>query len=367
MASTLGTVYSTTGNHEMHPTNAFPPASISTSAQWMYDLLSASWSRWIGPEATSSTKSQQGVYSVRHPNSNLRIISLNTNMYYVQNYWLYRKTMLRDPNGQFEWLVSELDKAEMVGERVYIVGHMSVGSHDAFYDQSNYLDQIVNRYANTIAGMFYGHTHKDHFQISYSDYSKRSRDTASAMSYIGPSLTPTSGMPAFRVYLVDPVTFAVLDHETYIADMEDPNFQTKPVWKKYYSAKEKYAPLVGPEFEDAAAELTPAFWHRLTEVFEQDQAAFDDYVARKTRGWDVKPCEGECRDLEICELRAARAQDNCYEAEPGVHFKKRAENPFHERDECGISVGRATVGSLAVRGEGVRLLSEVVAAGERPI
>jgi sphingomyelin phosphodiesterase len=288
-------------------------------------------------------------------------------MYYVQNYWLYRKTMLRDPNNQFEWLVTELDKAEMAGERVWIIGHMSVGAHDAFHDQSNYLDQIVNRYSYTIAGMFYGHTHKDHFQISYSDYKNRKAETASAMSYIGPSLTPTSGMPAFRVYLVDPVTFAVLDHETYITDMSDPSFQKSPVWKKYYSAKEAYAPLLGnSSFLDPTTELTPAFWHRLTEVFERNQDAFNHYVARKSRGWDVQSCDGVCRDLEICELRAARAQDNCFDPAPGVHFKKRAENP-QERDECGISVSRATMGSLAVRGEGVMLLRSVVAAGDKPI
>jgi sphingomyelin phosphodiesterase len=376
MANTLGTVYATAGNHEMHPTNAFAPASISTSAQWMYDLLSSSWTPWIGSDAASTARARHGVYSVRHPNSNLRVISVNTNMYYVQNYWLYRKTMLRDPDAQLEWLASELDRAEMAGERVYIVGHTPFGSHDVFHDQSHYLDQIVNRYAeSTIAGMFFGHTHKDHFQISYSNYQSQSADTASMVSYIGPSLTPTSGMPAFRVYHVDPVTFGVLDHETYMADMASPTFQTAPEWTRYYSAKEAYAPLVGDAaFLAPAAELTPAFWHRLTDVLAASPPAFAAYAARKSRGWAVADGGGRadcaaCRAREVCELRGGRAQDNCYEAEPGVHFKKRDDDaaaaaaPFAGRDQCGVSVAGAVVGSLAVRPDAVRLLEEAVAKG----
>lgn len=64
--------------------------------------------------------------------------------------------METDPGGQLAWLVTELQSAEDAGERVYIIGHMPMGAGDAFYDGSNYFDQIVNRYEATIAALFFG-------------------------------------------------------------------------------------------------------------------------------------------------------------------------------------------------------------------
>ena len=353
----LGLVYGTVGNHEAHPTNAFQPKSVGNKAQWIYDLLSQSWSRWIDAEATADAE-QNGAYSTRYPGGNLRIVSLNTNMYYRQNYWLYQKTMLQDPSAQFAWLVKELDAAEKAKENVYIVGHMPLGDKDAFHDQSNYFDQIVKRYSSTIAAMFFGHTHVDHFQISYSDNSHQSSKNALVTSYIGPSLTPTSGMPSFRVYDVDPVTFAVLDATTYIADMTNEAFQTTgPVWTKYYSAKETYGSLLSPPVTNSKSELIPAFWHNLTDLMSSSDSAFTGYLTRKSRGWKAEDCTGTCKTNEICQLRAARSQDNCYEPEPGVNFDKRSgENRYEERDECGVSVVSATFGALVRKRETLEVL-----------
>ncbi|CAI4210421.1 unnamed protein product [Parascedosporium putredinis] len=339
MARTLGTVYGTPATTK--PTQRTrSPFTINSEARWIYDLLSTTWSRWIGAEAASTAR-DRGRYSIRHPGTNLRIISLNTNMYYTQNYWLYQRTMDRDPDGQIAWLAAELDAAERASERVYLLGHMPLGDHNAFRDQSNYLDQLVVRYSDTIAAMFFGHTHFDQFQISYSRYGPsagRRAEDARVVSYIGPSLTPTSGMPSFRAYLVDPDTFAVLDVETYIADMSDPTFQTAgPRWRKLYSAKETYGPL----------------------ALAADQTAFDGYYLRKSRGWKAgESCAGPCRDAEICQIRAARGEDNCYEPVPGVHFNKRVEDPVQNRDECGISVSRATINSLIVKRDSLALLKK---------
>ena len=173
-------VYSTAGNHEADPTNSFPPRSVvdggdgdgdgDGGAQWLYDLLSSKWSSWIGSDGAADAK-RFGAFSVRHTNGTespedsedsgsgspkLRIISLNTNLFYRHNLWLYEEPMQRDPNEQLAWLISELDAAERAGERVYIIGHMPLGSADAFHDGSNYLDQVVNRYEATIAALFFG-------------------------------------------------------------------------------------------------------------------------------------------------------------------------------------------------------------------
>ncbi|KAI1818166.1 Metallo-dependent phosphatase-like protein [Poronia punctata] len=363
MAAAGMLVYGTAGNHEASPANSYPPLGVSSSVQWLYDVLSASWMRWVGDGAVDTTR-DFGAYSTKYPGGNLRVISLSTNLYYVHNYWLYQEPMERDPSGQLAWLINELDAAEKAGERVYIIGHMALGARDAFHDSSNYFDQIVNRYEATIAALFFGHTHLDEFEISYSDYSRRSADKAVAVSYIAPAMTPTSGYPAFRVYDIDPVTFGVLDITTYIANMSEPEFQSSdgPVWTKYYSAREAYGQLLTPDISrletdgrgggKAPRELDPAFWHEVTEVFENDPVAFQEYITRKRRGWQPETCDEECKTGEICKLRAGRAQDNCIP--PGfVHLGTRSRlgddrpDSIHEEEECGGSVLADTLSTLA--------------------
>ncbi|KAE8441924.1 hypothetical protein EG329_004182 [Mollisiaceae sp. DMI_Dod_QoI] len=345
--SGLPNVYGTAGNHEASPCNAFPPAALTSAVsgeQWVYDTLSADWTTWIGATAASQAD-KNGAYSVKYPNGNLRVISLNTNLYYVENYWLYEPTMETDPSGQFAWLVSELSAAEAAGERVYLIGHMPMGLSDAFRDASNYFDQIVNRYSATIAALFFGHTHVDQFEIAYSDYTAQTFSNALEVSYIAPSMTPTSGHPAFRIYTVDPVTFGILDIETYIANISFPTYQSGPTWQKLYSAKEVYGPLVTPPLTDPTAELTPAFWHNVTAAFQINDPAFQNYYALKSRDYSTATCTGTCKTQEICAMRAAQSQYNCATITPGINFKKREEDGVVERSEGKIELGECE-GSL---------------------
>ncbi|KHO00301.1 Sphingomyelin phosphodiesterase [Metarhizium album ARSEF 1941] len=339
MNSSLKLVYGTVGNHEAHPVNSFVPNAIGHDSQWLYNLLSSDWEHWIGKSSTAMVE-KIGAYSTKYPKGNLRIISLNTNLYYRYNFWMYQLYDEKDPDGQIAWLINELDAAEKANERVYIIGHTPLGEQDALRDGSNYLDQVFRRYKNTIAASFFGHTHVDHFEVSYGDYEDRMASNAFMTSYIAPSLVPTSGMPSFRVYTVDPDTFAVLDHTTYVADMTDPSFQTTPVWTKFYSAKEAYGPLVSPPLTDPKAELTPAFWHDVTVAFEKEDAQFDAYISRKSRGWRPADCKGDCKTNEICQLRAGRSQDNCWKPKPGINLTKRSEvqHDKGEHDECGVPV-----------------------------
>lgn len=233
---------------------------------------------------------------------------------------MYQDPMEKDPNGQFEWLIKELQAAEDAGQRAWLISHIPPGLTDHFRDYSQYFDQIVQRYEATIAGLFYGHTHMDEFEIAYSDYNNRNWDTATAMAYIAPSMTPTSGPPSFRVYEIDPVTYGVLDFTQYIANISDPSYQTGPEWVPYYSAKAAYGSEISPPLTDKTAELTPAFWHNVTVAMESDPGLFHDFWARRNRGWNVTACTGDCMKKELCMLRAADAQHNCHEPEPGLNI-----------------------------------------------
>ncbi|KAH6670852.1 Metallo-dependent phosphatase-like protein [Plectosphaerella plurivora] len=355
----IGPVYGAVGNHEMSPFNALSPKHLGNSADWLYKVINRAWSRWIGSQPDVEAL---GVYSVKATGTNLRIISLSTNMWYTLNWFLYQQPR-QDPGDELARLVRELDAAEKAGERVYLVGHMPLGASDSFHDASNYFDQIVNRYKDTIAAMFYGHTHLDHFQLSYCDYGNRRADNAVAMSYIAPSVTPLSGMPAFRIYTVDPVTFGVMDVETYYANMEDQQFQQGPKWEKYYSARETYASLLDPSPESSSPmELTPAFWHNVTLLLESDPAAFDEYRTRRTRGWNVPECDEACRKNDICQLRAARSQDNCFVPSPGASLGiRQVDRPDEVRGlQCDRSAVSDTLGSIIVRKSLLELLDKKV-------
>jgi len=140
----LGQAYGVVGNHDTSPVNSFPPAAVDTteSSQWAYDTLSTEWASWIGSNASSEVQTNFGSYSIL-TTSGLRIISVNTNFWYKQNFWLFESTMERDPSGQLAWLVTVLEAAETAGERVWLMGHMPMGSSDAFHDQSQYFGMLL--------------------------------------------------------------------------------------------------------------------------------------------------------------------------------------------------------------------------------
>lgn len=319
----LGEAYAVVGNHDVSPVNSFPPAAVDTTitSQWAYDTLSSDWSSWIGATAAAEAQANSGSYSVL-TSSGLRIISINTNFWYKQNFWLYEKEMERDPSGQLAWLAAELEAAEAAGERVWLMGHMPLGSTDAFHDASEYFDQIIQRFEATISAVFYGHTHKDEFEIAYSTPAVPSSSTANMVSYIAPALTPTSGNPTFRVYSVDPVTFAVLDYTVYYANLSSPTYESGPTWEKLYSVKEAYGSLLTPPVTSPSAELTPGFWHNLTVLFENDDAVYQTWYARRTRDYSLDTCTGTCKTTSICQLRAAQAQYNCGTVSIGINFKR---------------------------------------------
>ncbi|EIN09661.1 sphingomyelin phosphodiesterase [Punctularia strigosozonata HHB-11173 SS5] len=319
------------------PVNSFPRNTTTTTidSQWVFDTQSAGWTRWINSSAANQLDHMSGSYSVIVPGTDLKIISVNTQYWYKQNFWVYDSdTQQTDPNGILGFMVQELQSAEDAGQRACIIGHMPLGKEDALNDQSNYYDQIVQRYKNTIAVQFFGHSHKDQFEIAYSDYNDQTASTATSVALIAPALTPTSGNPAFKIYDIDPDTFEVIDAREYIANISSPGFQTQPTWELYYSARDSYGPLVGNLGPTDA--LNASFWHKLTEVFESDDDAFQLYNARLSRETiaEVTACTDDCKNTAICDMRALRAENNCDTATAGISFKRDTHEHSSESDAC---------------------------------
>ncbi|KAF8627326.1 hypothetical protein AX15_004402 [Amanita polypyramis BW_CC] len=336
MATILNSpVYPVIGNHEATPVNAFPRSSTSSaSSQWIFDTQSRGWSQWLHADALDQVTHMSGSYSVIAEGTNLRIISLNNIYWYKDNFWLYDSDNLQpDPNELLNFVVRELQAAEDAGQRAWIIAHMPPGRGDVLRDQSNYYDQIIQRYRNTIAAQFYGHTHLDQFAVAYSDYYDKTAETAVSVGLIAPSLTPRNGNPAFKVYDVDPDTYEIMDARVYISNLTDPSFQQNPTWKLYYSARDTYGPLVGLSESES---LGPAFWHRVTEAFAANDTAFQSYVTFMTRGVDVKPCNSTCKSITICEMRTMRSENSCDEDQ----FLRKTGLDFAHAEHCeGLNIG----------------------------
>ncbi|KAJ6450148.1 sphingomyelin phosphodiesterase [Mycena sanguinolenta] len=334
MASKLtAPIFPSIGNHDTAPVNEFARTTSNTAnnSQFVFDTQSAGWERWIGPAAAFQVDHNSGSYWAKVPGLNLRIIAVNTQYWYKQNLWLYDSDVVQpDPNGIIAFLVDALQGAEDAGERAWIIGHIPLGKEDTMHDQSNYYDQVLQRYINTIAGQFFGHSHKDQFEIAYSNYSEQTAANAVSVGLIGPALTPTSGNPAFKFYDIDPDTFSVMDSSVIFTNISDPEFQVRPTWGLYYSARETYGPLVGLAPDEP---LSPAFWHNLTEVFAVNETAFQMFNTFLSRGGAVTACDADCQNNTICDMRAFRSQDNCDIPASGFQFRRRS-TTSHEHGAC---------------------------------
>lgn len=156
-------VYATLGNHDSFPEayntqNALNPNSSNTSnaMSWNYELQTSLWQNnsWINATEAAYASTHYAAYA--HTTAQgLRVISLNTDFWYVANVFNYWNTTNPDTSGMLKWLAKELMACEAAGQRAWIIGHVLSG-----YDGSNPLPNptalfysIVRRFSpTTIAG-----------------------------------------------------------------------------------------------------------------------------------------------------------------------------------------------------------------------
>lgn len=128
-----------------------------------YNDINRLWRHWL-PENVSKTVRAGAFYSTElWPG--FRIISLNTNVCHIFNFWLVQNST--DPMAQLKWLINELQMAETAHEKVHIIGHIPPGSEDCLKIWSHNYYEIVARYENTITAQFFGHTHHDEIKLFY--------------------------------------------------------------------------------------------------------------------------------------------------------------------------------------------------------
>uniref|UniRef100_A0A6G1S708 Sphingomyelin phosphodiesterase n=1 Tax=Aceria tosichella TaxID=561515 RepID=A0A6G1S708_9ACAR len=158
----------TLGNHEMVPVDSFSPSNLYDIARddspvWLYKKLDSFWSRWL-PKDTINTITKDGFYATQL-RPGLKVVSLNTNFCHSKNFWLFINST--DPGNQLQWLVHELQMSELSDEKVHIIGHIPPGSEDCMKVWSKNYNRILRRFAQTITGQFFGHTHYNEFEMFY--------------------------------------------------------------------------------------------------------------------------------------------------------------------------------------------------------
>ncbi|PYI20978.1 hypothetical protein BO99DRAFT_411333 [Aspergillus violaceofuscus CBS 115571] len=147
-----GPVYLALGNHDTSPINIYPVSPTQPSSfnpQWAYDLFGF-WSNRLSlqprPPSPSPSPSppvpvpqpkNHGNYSILHHHHHqtdtptLKIITLNSLLYYRLNTLIYTTPPTPDPVSQFEWLTTELHQAEIHHQRVWLLTHVPPGDRSS--------------------------------------------------------------------------------------------------------------------------------------------------------------------------------------------------------------------------------------------
>ncbi|KAF8372244.1 hypothetical protein PRIPAC_78673 [Pristionchus pacificus] len=178
-------------------------------------------------------------YIPSRPSPGLKLISINSIYCSHHNFYMYINQT--DPDETLTWLISELLDSEAKGEKVHIISHIPAGDDSFLMGWSHNFYEIVNRFENTIAAQFYGHTHNDHFQVYYEDSDPNGRPTH--FNFITPSITTNAYKnPAYRIYTIDGgylgASYTVLDAETYTTDITQANMEDEePMWFLEYSTR----------------------------------------------------------------------------------------------------------------------------------
>ncbi|KAI6108786.1 sphingomyelin phosphodiesterase [Pisolithus croceorrhizus] len=317
-------VYATLGNHDTYMQFQMIPyylgGPLGNQFNWLYEHVSSLWyhDEWLPMNSVEYAKTHYAAYSIKRPDG-LRIISLDTD---ILNYFSYVNATAPDPFGILRWVTDELQVAEDAGERVWIIGHVISGwdGTQSQLNPTNLCRCLVDRYSpHVIANIFYGHNHEDEFSVFYANNaSAMNAETALAVSWISPSLTPLTNLNSgFRMYEVDSVVFFIQPRCSWISRVDEfPSLDNQtnvgPTYFLEYSAREAYGGNITWGMNDP---LNATWWHLVTEQMETNitlSQTFRKYQSKSS----VKaiPCNETCLTASICYMRsgsASLAYENC--------------------------------------------------------
>ncbi|KAJ6243526.1 sphingomyelin phosphodiesterase [Anaeramoeba flamelloides] len=280
------------GNHDFYPCHCCPAGPnfwLAVLSDQIKPLLN---------EEQRATFAQGGYYSTVV--GDLRIVSLNTVLYYSQN----KDTANGegDLSEQYAFVKSELDKAKKYNQKVLIVGHVPPGfdcdgGGHQFHPQFNvpYLQAFdTHPEKSRIIGQIYGHTHHDSYRLS----------NGSGVLFVAPSVDPwlnfwaqnqTANNPAMaRRFFYDQDNLNLLKYEQYWMDLTLANLNDKIDWQLEYQSDK--APFYLPD-------LSLKSFINLTYKLENDLVLFDNYYNLHYVQYPQIQCNSLCKKQQICGLK----------------------------------------------------------------
>ncbi|KAL5022237.1 hypothetical protein ScPMuIL_001392 [Solemya velum] len=212
-------IYPTFGNNDYWPTHQFP-----SHGNALYNLTLENWKQWINDTVQANNFLKGAYYTVKNPHG-LRIIAMNTNLYYTSN--KMTKDM-KDPADQFQWLEHVLSEAAANNEKVLVTGHVppgvyAPGGFSWMYKQFNEaFNDIMIKHSDVIVGLHFGHTHADLWSLY-----RNSAGEPVVPVFMAPSVTPlrykiSAGghNPAVRLIKYDRDDGSPLDISNYYMDLD---------------------------------------------------------------------------------------------------------------------------------------------------
>ena len=272
---------------------------------WNYNILSNMWQQfgWLSAEDAQQARQHYTGYSVE-TKLGLKIIALNSNAWFRENNYGYINATQPDNFGQFSFLIEELVASEAKNQRVWIIAHIPPATA-GLPIPSNIFSEIVERFSpSTIAGLFFGHSHEDQFEILYAGSGTNDTKTVESainQAYIAPSVSPWGGVnPAWRFYQVDKTTFSVMNVHNYYSPLNSTftSNSTKPTWFHEYSSRFGYNiswPTTSP--------LNATYWHLVAQQIGSNVTVRQTYEKFAKR---LSPYVSDCYNTNQCDA------DYCY-------------------------------------------------------
>ncbi|CAL8091474.1 unnamed protein product [Orchesella dallaii] len=344
-------IYPLTGNHEPHVINLYPPVELweshpDFSLAWLYDLVLAPFVQRdpnLLPRAEMERFLKYGYYSVS-PEPGLRLIAINTNLCYDQNFWLAYNP--QDPNGQLEWLAHELWRTELRGEQVIIIGH--VQPEGCWPVWSEKFHAIVNRFEGIIRAQFYGHSHRPQHRVTFEKGTSR----GTSVSFIAGSALTDGMNPGYAVYHFDGVrqgkTWDVVSQELVILKLQESNEKGEAVFETLTETRQQFG----------MKDLRPDSVLDMAMRMICNQTLLDNYLAFYSKGTDSRSysrcliSDNVCKANIICNIVSSDSSDPapCTEMTRLIEAttcRRAVENGNGGEEE---SSGARNLGSIALLG-----------------
>lgn len=210
----------------------------------MYDAVALPYADFIPPIQLNLFR-KYGYYTMEsRTDRNLRIIALNTNMCYIDNFWLPTDPI--DPYGQLQWFSDTMDLAEQLNQKVFIIGHISPGSYDCWPPWSNQFHRIIHRYEDLIKGQWYGHEHIQDYKVTLEEGTGR----PISVSFVDASGLLDGMNSGYNVFYADgergdeESTWQIINQETWILNLTASNAlqdeEVPPVFQKILDARKDF-------------------------------------------------------------------------------------------------------------------------------